>query len=219
MNYVVTGFDEHYWNRWGISWIASLKELAKYQGTILVVDFGLPKPIKNELKELGAFLLPGKGSSHRVGILNAIGEFAAKYPGVFAIWDADVYFQSNIDEIFDLANHKILATEYPGFVACSHDQFVKIGNIQKLATSFNDSFHNCLSFFPDSYTKVDATWNYTQVANLQELDHQKVIHPEGRIKALMIGKKIAFWERHPDIYERYTISKPHSKSRLIKSTS
>lgn len=217
MNYVVTGFDENYWERWGLSWIISLKELAKFQGTILVVDFGLPQSIKNQVKNLGAYLLPSQGEAHRLAILEAISGFAAKYPGVYAIWDADAYFQSSIDEVFELASRQIVLTESPGFFACPHDQFGRLNKIKQLAELFQDSIHNCLSYFPNAYTKIEDAWNYTQVANLQELDCQKVIHPEGRIKALMTGKKIAFWERYPDLYEKYAAPKPHTKSRLIKS--
>ena len=39
--YVVTGFDEHYWNAWGMHWLASLQNVAHYKGDIIVVGHNL----------------------------------------------------------------------------------------------------------------------------------------------------------------------------------
>lgn len=54
--YVVTGFNNNFF-RYGISWIASLKELAKYNGNILVVGFNLSSLNKDRILATGAQLI------------------------------------------------------------------------------------------------------------------------------------------------------------------
>lgn len=212
--YVVTGFNEYYWHQWGVSWIASLKELAKFDENILVVDFGLSQITKNKLIEYGAYLLPGVGSDFRVGIFNAILDFSKKYPGIFAIWDADVYFQSNIIEIFGQAKNNLLITKNPGFYAGTHEHIQTLSKIQTLVSHIqNAHFFDCLkNYFPQLYLEVDDSWNFTDVA--QNIDDKKVIHPTGDIKKMFNNQNIAFWERHKDIYNKYAGT--YGVKRLLK---
>lgn len=218
-HYVVTGFDELNWSSWGESWIISLKELAKFEDNILVVDFGLTTQIKKKLADFGVYLLPGDNTKNKQSaILQATAEFAAKYPGIFAIWNADVYFQHPIDEIFSLTKEKIAITNDNGFYAACHDDLIWLREIQE-ATSFVCGdvfvFEYLKQFFQHRYIIVDETWNFTNVTKLHSLAIQKVIHPLDDIKPLLVNKGVLFWERYKDLYDKHCVVK-HVGRKLVK---
>lgn len=217
--YVVTGFDDGYWMNWGASWIISLKELAKFDENILVVDLGISQPVKKKLAELGAYVLHGNGNGKgRQGIFQSISEFAVKYPGIFAVWDADVYFQSPIDSIFDLAKDKIAITSNPGFYACHGSNFQWLKDLQDMNLFMREDtfFYDILKTnFIHRRDIVDDTWNYTDVSKAA-FSEQKVIHPSGKIKSLCHGKNVLFWERHKQLFDDNFATK-HMGRKLVKS--
>lgn len=216
--YVVTGFDDNYWPSWGSSWILSLKEFAKFNDNILVVDLGLSQSAKAKLSDFGAYVLPAKGKG-RLGIFRTISDFAADYPGIFAVWDADVYFQKPIDEIFELARHKIAITENPGFYAVSGQSFPWLREMQDMLSFIfrNDIFfHESLkNHFLSCREIIDNTWNFIDVS--RSLEDQKVIHPSGKIKSLLPGRDILFWERHKELFDAAFSTKHHMGRKLLKS--
>ena len=226
-NYIATGFNEIYWKRWGVSWIASLREFAEYKGDILVVNFGLSISTRKKLAELGVTILPGGYEANfRVGILNAISEFAEKHSGIFAVWDADVYFQDNIDEIFDLAKDQLVITDNVGFYAGTSKDLASFKEIQNLISFIqqeNHFAHEYLPYFPQA-RKIGNTWNFTEVTKLQDdgkftfnNEIQKVIHPAGPIKDFLPGRKIAFWERHKDVFKKYSDGNYYTSNRRLVS--
>jgi len=213
-HYVVTGFDESYWNHWGESWIISLNELAKFDGNILVVDFGLTNSTKNKLVEMGAYILAGKPGNMRAETLRVIGDFSTRYPGIYAIWDADVYFQKPIDEIFELAKDQLVITDNIGFLAGHQRDLVWLCEAQEMVSFiYGDVFiFDYLKSFPQKYLKINNTWNFTDVAKI--IDDQKVIHPQGKIKLFLTAKNILFWERYQELYRKHVAK--HIGIKLIK---
>lgn len=219
-HYVVTGFDEPYWNYWGESWIISLIELAKFDGNILIVDLGLSTSIKKKLTDFGAYFLPGETEcqNKRASILRSVTDFSIKYPGIYAVWDADVYFQKSVDEVFDLARDQIVITENTGFYAGQDKDLVWLRETQEMISSLYGEVFVCdflKQSFPQKVSILDDTWNFTNVTS--ELDNQNVIHPTGRIKSLLTGKNILFWERHHELYEKHSVVK-HMNRKLVKKT-
>lgn len=219
-NYVVTGFDNDYWNQWGSSFIASLKELAKYKGEIVVVSFGLSKFIQDKLINYGIQVIQGNDT------FQSISEFASQNAGIYAVWDADVYFQDNIDEIFELATNQIVVTENYGFYAASSEKFLFLQEVQKMISflgKIDTDFYDYLSHYCPQIKKIGNTWNYTDVVKLQDFEGklcinevcQKVIHPSGVIKKFLTGKNIAFLERYPEIHAEYSAIITRTSRKLV----
>ena len=52
MNFIVTAFNDDYWNPHGISWIASLCEFSKTSATPVVLNLGLNEKIVNIVKDV-----------------------------------------------------------------------------------------------------------------------------------------------------------------------
>lgn len=205
-HYVIAGVDESRWRYWGESWIISLKELAKYDENILIIDLGLSSTIKNKIAEFGGYVLPGKkDGNQQANILRAVTDFSVKYPGIFAIWDIDVYFQNPIEEIFNLASKQITLTSHDGFYAGSNIDFIWLREMQEMISFVRgDVFVGdyLKKYFPNKFIEVDNSWNYTEI---QELENQKVIHPLNEMKSLLTNKNVLFWERHKDLYNKHSV--------------
>jgi len=230
--FAVTGFDERYWQTWGASWLISLKEIAHHDPDhIVVVGFDLSPPTKTKILETGAMLLPGKPTWHlRSEIFRCISELAAGEQGIYAYWDADTFFQEDIGEVFDLAkdNFVITANRNAGFLAGPAFQWVYLRDIQNVMSYFGDTneVHSCIiSYFDKFITKIDSTWNFTDIPHLKDvggkLTHndkvQKAIHFSGPIKMFLSNRDLVFWERHKDLFQKFMEKKKHLHKLVPKS--
>jgi hypothetical protein len=240
--YVVTGFDERYWQTWGASWLISLKEMAHHDpDNVVVVGFELSQPTKTKLLESGVTLLAGKpkwkrpsnAPSLRPEIFRCISDLAMGHfssePGIYAYWDADVFFQEDISEVFDLAKDNLVVTSNrnPGFLAGPHFQWSHLRDIQNIMSYFGDTneVHSCLlGYFEKFVTYIDPTWNFTDIPRLKDVDDkltcdgkvQKAIHLSGPIKMFLPNRGLVFWERHKDLYQKF-MKKKSSRKLVAKS--
>lgn len=231
-NYVVTGFNEEYWNLWGASWLISLLEFAKYDpNLIVVVGFNLSANTKSKIIDTGVMLLPGVYSGDiRCDTMRAITDFAKKEVAIFAYWDADVYFQEDISEIFKIAKDDLVvsANRSPGFLAGPSYQWMCVQDVLNMMNFMNDkgSLHECLlNHFTKFIVKTNNTWNFTDIPHLKDVDGklthkdqvQKVIHPTGQIKRTLNNKNIFFWERHKDLHQLVNRKKISVRKLMAKS--
>lgn len=230
-NYVVTGFNEEYWHFWGVSWLVSLKEFAKHNpGQTIVVAYDLPVSIKNKIIETGVILIPHQFSDDiRSSTIQVILDLAKKESALFAYWDADVFFQDQINEIFDLGKNDLLVSKKPGFIAGSSQKWLYLEEVLNIMSLTHDTsnVHDCLlAHFDKLISIVDDTWNFTEVPYLKDIDGylafkgipQKVIHPSGEIKRMLINRNILFWERHKDLFSRSLERKKINFRKLISKS-
>ena len=210
--YVVTGFDEHYWNAWGMHWLASLQNVAHYKGDIIVVGHNLSEITQEKLKKANVLVIPSSANNDfRKNTLLKISQFSQQEDAIFAYWDADSYFQENIDSIFDLAKDNfVVATNVNlGFIAGPSNRWQIFEEVDSLMSFMNDSrdlFTCILNFYAKFFSWVDDSWNFTDVTNLIEQNGkltfkgnpQKVIHPSGIIKTMLENKNILFQERYEE---------------------
>jgi hypothetical protein len=228
--YVVTGMDESYWSRWGLSWIVSLKEMAHYTGNILVVDLGLSPATKAKLVQLGATTTPPQaGTDPRLLVYKYVAELASGEPGIYACWDADVYFQKNIDEIFDLASDSLcVASRNAGFLAGPSHRWPAVTNIMNVVRFLDGGVqgqvvYDVLTRHFKAFTRtVDDGWNYVNIPSLKEGEHLTaegrvvpVVHPSGPIKKFLSNRHVLFWERHPVLLEQYAPSRRKESRKLV----
>ena len=220
-NYVVTGFDEKYWPRWGQSWFLSLKEVAKHDD-IIVVGFNLSQSTTEKISSCAKVISHSATCNFRSETLRQICSYASSQPGTYAYWDATAYFQEEIKGIFSLVNGKIAITSEPGFLAASHSEWKIISEIQKVMdfTGANDLHEVLKKHFPNFVAVVDDTWNFTDIPALREFDGKlaikenikKVIHPKKNIQSMLANQNILFSERYKHLFPE----KKKSVRKLIK---
>ena len=226
--YIVTGFNEEY-AKWGSAWIASLQAFGDYQDEVLIYDFGIPDALKNKIESIGAKVLTVEFTgNYRNDIFKSIAKLAKQEDSVFCYWDADTHFQSSIKEIFDVAANKLLCTTHPGFLAGQSYQWLLI---QDLIDTFQfldvkDDLHIILNqYYSEFLTKIDDTWNYSNITKLKNKDGflyakdelVKVIHVPNNFKIYASNRNIFFWERHESIYNRIYDSKKINIRKLVRN--
>lgn len=232
MNFIITGLNERYWNPWGISWLASLHELAQTKAKPVIVDFGLSHISKEKIKTFDVIVYEAKkDSTTRNSCLNTIANLAKDIDGNFVYYDADVWFQNSVDEVFDRIEDSLLMTKNknPGFIAGNSSSWKKYGNVHSITTALKD--HNktdcMLRFFESDITFIENRFNFVNLPDLKESGNnlvfhdvvQQAIHPTGLLKKLCNDKGVLFAEKHKDLFEKYAYNKKVGVSRrLIKST-
>jgi hypothetical protein len=224
-HYVVIGFDEEYL-RWGLSSLISLRKLARYQGKIIVAGIELTAATLSKIAELDAEIIGvPRSNCHRGSIFDLIVSLSASREGVFAYWDADVYFQDSIDEVFSQADQKFFATQRQGFLAGPHFQWGHLNKIKKMMSLVGDQptgnsvFNILIRHYPKLVQPADETWNFVDIPQLKSDDLLtykgevvKTIHPSGFIRGFTPNRNILFWERYRELF-----SEPRVSSRKLIS--
>lgn len=232
-NYVFTGFNEKYWADFGSSWIYSLREVAQYKGEIIVIDFGLLDSSKNKLKEKDVKIIVNKGEGDlRTRTIQELARFSKSNKGKFIYWDADVFFEGNIDEVFEEINDKIILTKNknPGFLGGPYYQWGFVEDVisfMSLAKQKTDSamIIDCLVNHFDKFIKyVGNTWNFIELTQIDtkkiEIDGEKpkVIHPTGALKSLLENKGFLFHDRKNEDYLKFVENRAINFRKLIKKS-
>jgi len=100
-------------------WLISLRYLAKYEGEIVVFNYGMPQRLITQLQEFGAKVIdlpkrdPYNISNYRN--IDVIPHLEKYNRYTIAHYDADIWFQQSLDPMFKKANETngvFFATEY-----------------------------------------------------------------------------------------------------------
>ena len=228
MNFIVTGMNDQYWNPWGISWIASLKELSQTSCKIIVVDFGLNNYTKKKLNEIDVLVQKENHTSNiRNATLSSIINLSKNLDGNIAYFDADCWFQEKIDHVFDLIEDKMIMVKNnnPGFLAGSNKAWQKFDIVNKITSVMKDENKvECMvKYFASDVKFIDDKFNCINVPDLKDNNGllslheevQTVIHPTGILKKLALRKNLMFYERYSDIFKSYEISNKIKLSRKL----
>ena len=212
MKAVITRFSLQYWNIWGVSWLASLRSLGSYDGPIIIYQTGFPNSLKVYLEKFNVKCLPLK---------NLFQDIADLPKGLYVYWDGDIYFQDDVNPIFDLCKEKpVVSRNYSidktlrsnsiinsGFIAADSSDWRYIANLETLHQDFGiknpllDCLTDCL---------VDDIWNCTYFGNLCLKDcfylndkKVKAIHPSNSLKNMPDIKLYLFPHIYPKIYNKW----------------
>lgn len=232
MNFIITGLNEKYWNPWGACWIASLKEFAHTNATLVVIDHGLSKSTKNYLKEENIVLYPSiEKGRFRNATISTIVHLSEEMQGNFVYYDADVWFQNPIDDIFDIINNKIIVAKNAnsGFLAGNSNCFRRYKTVSKFAKYMKDEkvFECFVKYFDYDLDLIDDKFNFINLPDLYSHDNllmtshvtPSAIHPTGIFKHISRNKNLLFHERFPDIFKRYVyFKKSQLPKKLFKKT-
>lgn len=216
MNYVVTALDQRYWSPWGISWIASLRELAQTKANLIVLDCGLRSEVIFKLKEerIRVISIPVTHSIRDSGV-NIMAQLAVEQGGNWAFFDADCWFQRSIDDLWSHLNEKLVISvgANVGFVAGKAHAWAQYLNAQQCLAFLNenDGLINYMRFFVHERQEISQTWNCTQVYRLKDVEGwlslgnepMNVIHPTGSFKSSAVNRNLLFQERYPDLFGQY----------------
>lgn len=203
-----------------MSWISSLIEFADTKAKIIVVNCGLsPKTLK-KLIELGVTVLPhveAKGY-HQTALLT-LKKFDNDKGNKYLFFDADVWFQLPVDELFEKIDDNFLICENLnyGFLGFSSGGLKKLEMIQTFCsfTHDNDAFACLVRHFPNCLTTIDNKYNFNKLPDLRTKDGmlvfndepQAVLHFQGILKACSSKKNLLYHERYPDLFAKYNESK------------
>jgi len=226
LNFIITGLDQKYWNPWGASWVASLKELADTKATIVVIDHGLTKNTKDRLAEYGVVVYKSTSNGeYKNATISTIIDLSEQMEGNFVYYDADVWFQRSVDDVFDKIEDKILISKNAnsGFLAGNTKCFQKYKMASKLAGFIkDDKIFDCFAtYFDYNLNFIDDRYNFTNLPDLTEKENElyhgddvvHAIHPTGILKKISLNKNLFFYERYPDLHKEYVYCE---KNRLPK---
>jgi len=213
-NCIVTGFDEIYYKKFGLFWLISLREIAKYQQDIVIFGKNLPLSIKNTIHKFDAKIIDCNFHD-RNNILKNIKTIDFDK---CVYYDADVWFQDTIDELFDFEFEQINISQNMnfGFIATCKKNWTLFSDFSKLFDLFDD---DCLitfyTQFKEKFSFVDNTYNLIELFSLTEDEHKlkvnnkvaKVIHPSGAIKNQLGNSNLSFSERHKDLIAKFSEKK------------
>lgn len=234
--YIVTGYTPTFWNNWGISWLASLKESGTKAKIVIAHKGDLPDAIHDALTAHGVILVPVGGiDDMRLQTWTTISFLGKNRPGVYAFWDGDVFFQENVSAVFDLATEKMVVCRNlnPGLVAAPSHLWEFFWQFCTAADHINpgitsvDALGAFVSHFPAFVSIQDDTWNFTNIPGLklgEKLTHRgeavKVVHPSGHIKNMPETKSYLFAEKYPDVFTRWNglMNKKGVFTRFLKRT-
>lgn len=101
-HWVLTCADERVYGDLLVPWLGSLVSVARWQGQIVVFDYGLSEEHAQLLRDLGVLVEPVP-QRHFVNLdrFLHLASFAEANAGLIAQWDADVWFADTIDPLFD----------------------------------------------------------------------------------------------------------------------
>lgn len=231
MNFITTILSENFWNPWGISWISSLIEFADTKAKIIVIDCGLSGKTYKKLIELGVSVLPNVPSKgFQQTALTTIQKFdSGKKENKYLFFDADIWFQMPVDELFDVVDDRFLLTNNLnfGFLGFSSESFKKYEIIQNYCsfTHDDDPFICLVNHFPNFVKKVDDKYNFNKLPELKTKEGmlvyndepQVALHFQGILKSCSNKKNLFYHERYPDLFAKYNESKKFI-SKVIHTT-
>lgn len=229
MNFVVTGLTESYFNPWGVSWLASLQQLAKTSATPVVMDLGLAENSVKFLEVHGVEVFKCKPVyGYRQSIVDAMVRMAQQIPGKYLYYDADTWFQTNFDEIFDRVGDQVLFAEdsNSGFVAGNSEAWGYYEIIKDIGAFIRDfgQLNAYRAFFSGWHSTVEHRYNFLQLASLEEKDGLLVtdagpvptIHISNIQRGLALEKGLCFNQRHPTIFEQYLDQSSHKSGLNLR---
>lgn len=119
-----------------VSFVGSLKDVAKWKSEILILDYGIEEPLAKNLKDQGVSLVqPERQYSLTIDRFASMAGINVEN-ATFAMWDADVWFCGPIDELFENDPQDTLWVT----IDCIFQPAVQIAAVQPMARKFCEKY-------------------------------------------------------------------------------
>ncbi len=229
LDVVVTGMTERLWNPWGASWCLSLKNLAKTEAHVKVVDLGLTQPTRQKIQSFGFEVVDGqlKSGIRSSTLSHVIPRISAG--DRFCFFDFDIWFNGPVDSAFALLKDKIVVCQnldhgFLGLTKTSGKNLAAIGGLLE-ALGDPDTHKSIHENFDAFFIRVEDKYNVISLPDIEEKDGVLTyfgdaavgIHPTGIFKQLPSRKRLLFHERHRDMFDEHVSSRRIVHMSLSKS--
>jgi len=200
MNKVFTCFDNAYFNGFGISWIASLRTLGGYKGSIYAISFeNFAQPFVDKLANEKVFLLNAHDKpKNQKTVVDLIQK---EVDCDFAYWDIDGYFVNSVESL-PIKDKLLFVKETSGFFAGNQKSLSVSSEYDRLCDfcGFKRNF-DVHKYFPNLVDFVGCEWNYHRV-NRPIPKGTKFVHFMGEMKNL-VRENLSFEAKYPEIHKEW----------------
>ncbi len=180
---------------------------------------------QNRLKSLNFIIIPVicRFNNPSLDRFVTLASYCRENPGHYAYWEADVYFQTNVDRVFEI-DKLICCSDYDdfgkkeqfntGFISASSSLWDIFGTFLTFAAEFgNHSDNSILDYFMRCFPKITAImedkWNYVSLTNLRwdngfylpNGELVNVIHPGRMLKHTIDGRQYMFFNKYKNIHD------------------
>jgi hypothetical protein len=210
--FLVSSFDEAYFAKYGVSWFASLKEIANFDGMVILLAFDIEnQKIIDVLKSNNIVVLSKKNvTDKRREVFDTISELQAHSQGMFSYFDIDGYFNDDISDLFEIKTDEYLmfASDYNmGFCYGSNFGWQMYRDYRTFEKFFQ--FEHSISGFVNfnkRIAQIDNIWNCLEPNRLSSDVKPKFIHYNRSIKQVtdnISDLDFSFQKKYPDLYEKW----------------
>lgn len=209
---IITAFDEVYFQRFGVGWLSSLREIGKYEGSIVAVafSFGMNGSV-DKMRSMGVDIVHVKTCEDmRSRAVEIVLDMQRSNPGTYAYFDIDGHFEGDINPLFDISSDsELLVSENGnlGMVCGDEKAWDRLGEYRKFESfcGFRHSIGNFANM--NRFVKVVPNkWNHINPARVSEEPDARFVHYSGQMKYYkkfdsMIDSILA--SKSPDMVSRW----------------
>lgn len=207
-NYLITSFDESYFNRFAVGWFGSLFDISNFNGRVIVVNFGYKnKSVIEKLERKGInFIHLENLSNKRYVVYNKISEIQKNDIGNYVYYDFDGYFNSDINSLFSECEKGIFLrakNNNDGFVCGDNECWERFADFQKFERFCNFKQTNDYFILNDSDIKyISSKYNYIEPTRMNENTEVCFLHYTENFKHILntnYDYDFSFAKKFPEI--------------------
>ena len=231
--FLISSFDESYFYRYGVSWIASLKEISNFKGVVVLIAFDFKNQKIIDVLKSNDLLVIQKDNvvEKREEVFDIISDLQEHSEGMYAYFDIDGYFDDNIQDLYDIdaSDYLLVAGDSNmGFCAGKNDAWKFYKDYRKFENFLN--FNRSLADFVE-YNKhivqIDYVWNCTEPNRIPIETKAKFVHYSYSIKQTaddIAEIEFSFQKKYPEHFNKWQNiffgqAKPLLKNFLVRKKS
>ncbi len=210
--FLVSGFDENYFQRFGVSWFASLKEISKFDGIVVLLAFNVKNTkILEILKNNNVIVIHKENiQDKRLAIFDTISELQIHSQGKYAYFDIDGYFSDEINSLYEMeTNDYLLIANAANLGFCFGDNAAwNMFKDYRLFEKFFNFEHSSVDFLSlnKKISQIDSIWNCFEPYRLPEKTKIKFVHYSAAIKQTknkFSEIDFSFENKYPEMYQKW----------------
>ena len=228
--FLISSFDEDYFARFGVSWFASLKEHANFDGVIILLAFDIKnQKIIDVLKSNGVVVITKNNiENKRREAFDTIAELQNHSEGMYAYFDIDGYFDDDISNLYEIesGDNLLVASDYNMGFCAGKNMGWRMYQDYRIFEKFFQFEHSLFDFveFNKKIVQIDNVWNCLEPNRLSSEDKVKFVHYNHGIKKVtndIAELDFSFQKKYPELHNKwqsifYNQIKPSLKNFLVR---